>query len=305
MPSCSACGRNVALARAECFYCGAPLDSAPQAGAAEPAAAAGPAPTTRVLVLLDIDGAEPGALAEALAVSRYEAELLARRGGLHLVRAVDPDEADAEAERLRARGAAPWLVPEAEVRTPPLVCFGGERQGAALVLRTAHAPVTLTRGDALLVVRGRVAREYQTAVEVRRIAIARLEEGYRVQVHRRREPVALEIDTLNFELRDALRASVRLEIDAWLEEVTGDAPRDDAFSRLGPVLGPEAPERRGGALAAAGSLAEASRGGGSEKGRVVLDNVAQFRFYSGCLAAVRRRREGLGSFRRPPDAPCE
>jgi hypothetical protein len=293
----------VAVSRAACVYCGAPLDSAPQDAPTEPADPAGPEPTKRVLVLLDLDGAEPSALAEALAVSRYEAGLLARRGGLHLVRATGPDDADAEAERLRARGAVPWLVPEAEVRTPPLVCFGGERQGAALVLRTAHAPVTLVPGDALLVVRGRVAREYQTAAELRRIAIARLEEGYRVQVHRRAELAALEIDALNFELGKALRGSVRLEIDAWLAEVAGDAPRDDGFSRLGPVLGPEAPEKRGGALAAAGSLAEATRSGGGEKGRVVLDNVAQFRFYSGCLAAVRRRTSG--SFPRPSDNPRE
>jgi hypothetical protein len=294
----------VALARPTCFYCGAALEGAPQAAPPESAATlAGAEPTTRVLVLLDLDGAEPDTLAEALGVSSYEAGLLARRGGLHLVRALEPDAAEAEAERLRAQGAAAWLVPEAEVRQPPLVCFAGERQGAALVLRTAHAPVTLERGDALLVVRGRVAREYQATAELRRITIASLEEGYRVQIHRRAETPALEIDALNFELGAAQSGSVRLEIDAWLDAVAGDAPRDDAFSRLGPVLGPEAPEKGGGALAAAGSLAAATRSGGGERGRLVLDNVAQFRFYSGCLAAVRRRT--LGSFSRPPDNPRE
>jgi hypothetical protein len=44
-------------------------------------------------------------------------------------------------------------------------------------------------------------------------------------------------------------------------------------------------------LAAAGTLAAATRGGTGESRSVVLDNLAQFRFYSGCLAAVRRRRE--------------
>jgi len=305
MASCPACGRSVAVARAECLYCGTPLGSAPVAARSEPApsAAAAPVPSQRVLVLLDLERAEPTALAEALAVSHYEATLLARRGGLHLVRALDPADAAAEAERLRARGAEPWLVPEAEVRTPPLLCLAGESQGAQLVLHTTEAPVRLARGDALLVVRGSITREYQTTPQRRRIATARLEEGYRVQVHRRAEPRALEIDALNFELGFALSGSVRLELDAWLDAVAGDVPRDDAFSRLGPVLGPAAPEP-GGALAAAGTLAAATRGGAGER-PVVLDNLAQFRFYSGCLAAVRRRRETPGSFTRPPDIPSE
>jgi hypothetical protein len=291
MASCPACGRNVAVARAECLYCGAPLGSAPAAARSEPApAAAGPAPAQRVLVLLDLEGTEPAALAEALAVSHYEATLLARRGGLHLVRALDPADAATEAEGLRARGAHPWLVPEAEVRTPPLVCLAGERQGTQLVLRTTEAPVTLARGDAFLVVRGSITREYQPTAERRRIDTARLAEGFRVQIHRLAEPRALEIDALNFEVGFAASGSVRLEIEAWLDAVVGDVPRDDAFSHLGPVLGLAAPEP-GGVLAAAGTLAAATRGGTGESRSVVLDNLAQFRFYSGCLAAVRRRRE--------------
>ena len=95
-------------------YCGAPL--AALAGTrVEPVPSAAPQGAQRVLVLVDLAGAEPAALAEALGVSPYEATLLARRGGLHLVRAVAPGDAEAEAERLKARGAEPRLVPEAEV----------------------------------------------------------------------------------------------------------------------------------------------------------------------------------------------
>jgi hypothetical protein len=205
------------------------------------------------------------------------------------VRAAAPEDAAAEAERLRARGAAPWLVPEAEVRTPPLLCLAGERRGSELTLRTTQGPATLARGDAFLVVRGAIAREYQPTVERRRIATARLEEGFRVQVHRRADPRALEIDALNLELGFAASGSARLEIEAWLEAVAGDAARDDGFARLGPVLAPATPEPPG-ALAAAGVLAAATRSGAGETQPVVLDNLAQFRFYSGCLAAVRRRR---------------
>jgi len=292
MPSCPACGRSVALSRATCLYCGAPLGVASGAAGEEPAPAA-PAeqPQQRVLILLDLATTAPATLAEALAVSGYEATLLSRRGGLHLVRSATPEDAAAEAERLRGRGAEPWLVPEAEVRTPPLLCLAGERRGGELWLRTTLGPVTLARGDALLVVRGAITREYQTTAERLRITTARLEEGLRVHVHRRADERALEIDALNFELGFAVSGSVRLELDAWLEAVVGDAPHDLGFRHLGPVLGPSEPEP-GGTLAAAGALAATTRGGAGENRSVVLDNVAQFRFYSGCLAAVARRREG-------------
>jgi hypothetical protein len=285
----------VALARAQCLYCGAPLERrADDAIKLAPPADPTPPTPTRVLVLLDLAGAEPAPLAEALGVSSYEATLLTRRGGLHLLRAAAHAQAEAEAERLRAHGALPWLVPEAEVRSPPLLCLAGERRGSVLLLRTTAGPVTLARGDALLVVSGPIAREYQTPAERRRISTARLEEGYRVQVHRRADRRALEIDALNFELGFAASGSARLEIDAWLEAAAGDAPRDSGFARLGPVLGPSAPEP-GGALAAVGTLAATTRGGAGENRPVVLDNVAQFRFYSGCLAAVCRRRAADGA----------
>jgi hypothetical protein len=282
----------VARTRAACLYCGAPLGAASGAAREEPGPAAPAKPQQRVLVLLDLASTAPATLAEALAASGYEATLLSRRGGLHLVRSATPEDATAEAERLRARGAEPWLVPEAEVRTPPLLCLAGERRGGELWLRTTQGPVALAPGDALLVVRGAITREYQTTAERLRITTARLEEGLRVHVHRRADERALEIDALNFELGFAVSGSVRLEIDAWLEAVVGNAPRDFGFRHLGPVLGPTEPEP-GGALAAAGALAATTRGG--ENRPVVLDNVAQFRFYSGCLAAVARRREALGT----------
>ncbi len=292
MASCPACGRSVAVARVECLYCGAPLA---QGGDASPAPAeAATEPLRRVLVLLDLAAASPETLAEALATSRYEATLLSRRGGLQLVRAASPEDAVAEAERLRARGAEPLLVPEEEVLATPLPCLAGEKRGAELELRTSQGSVTLARGEALLLVRGPITREYQPAQKRRRIASARLEEGFRVHVHRRGEKHPLEIDALNFELGFAASGSSRLAIDAWLEAVAGDARRDDGFARLPPVLGPAAPEP-GGVLAAVGSLAATSRAG--EARPLVLDNLAQFRFYSGCLAAVARRRQRQGSER--------
>jgi len=295
MPSCPACGRSVALSRAACLYCGAPRGAASAATREESApAASAPGPTRRVLVLLDLAAMAPDRLAEALAVSRYEATLLTRRGGLHLVRAARDEDAEAEAERLRALGALPLLVPEAEVRVRPVLCLAGERQPNGLLLRTEQGAVTLVRGEAALVVSGPITREYQPTAERRRIATARLEEGFRVHVHRRDTDRPLEIDALNLELGFATNDSARLEIEAWLDALAGDATRDSGFARLPPVLGPAEPDPKG-ALAAAGSLAVATRGGAGESRPVVLDNVAQFRFYSGCLAAVARRREAAGT----------
>ncbi len=292
MASCPACGRSIALARAVCLYCGAPLGSGQQAPAAADAPlleAAPVLPKDRVLVLLDVAGTAPEILVRALAFSPYEAALIGRRGGLHLVRASASDAALREAERLRSLGAEPLLVPEAEVRARPLLCLAGERQATGLTLRTEQGSVTLAPGEAFLVVSGPITREYLPTSERRRIATARLEEGFRVHVHRRAADRPLEIDALNLELGFAASGSVRLEIQAWLDVVAGDAKRDSGFSRLPPVLGPAEPDPKG-ALSAAGSLAAGARSNTSDEHALVLDNLAQFRFYSGCLAAAERRR---------------
>jgi hypothetical protein len=293
MPSCPACGRSVAVVRPSCLYCGAALAPGSPAARAyavdatpEPAPAASAAPA-RVLVLLELASIDERALAEALGLPFYEAGLLARRGGIHLVRAAIAREAEAERDRLAALGARAFAVPEQEVRAAPVACLGGERRGEAFVLRTASGTLTLGAAELLAVVRGPIAREYQTGEARRRgVAIARPAEGYRFQLHRRDQPRPLEIDTLNFELGFAARGSVRLEVDGWLETVKGRAPVDDGFARLSPALAPAAAET-GGPLAAAGTL----RAGRAEgEARLVLDNLGQFRFYSGCVAALQRRR---------------
>ena len=84
----------------------------------------------RLLVLVDLARNEAATLAGALGISRYEAGLLARRGGLHLVKPAAPEaDAAAEAERSARLGAAPLVVPEAEVRAAPVPCLAGELRG--------------------------------------------------------------------------------------------------------------------------------------------------------------------------------
>ncbi len=139
---------------------------------------------------------------------------------------------------------------------------------------------------------GSITREYQTSFKRRRVDTARLEEGYRVHVHRRSEPRPVEIDAANFEFGAKAPGSARLEIETPGSTTSrAGAPRDDGFRRLPPALGPAEPEAKG-ALSAAGSLGLASRRrqDAGDEGPLILDNVEQFRFYSGWRAAVERRR---------------
>jgi hypothetical protein len=304
MASCPSCRRPVALVRATCLYCGATLapeslgtagpapapPSESTAGEGEPAVVPEEGDRRRVMVL-DLAGTLPEPLARALDLPPYEAGLLAKRGGLHLHRVLESPAAEAEAERLRASGLVVFLVPEAEARVPPLRAVGGERGEGALALRTEEGAVTLRRGAVGLVVRGSITREYQTSSRRRRIDTARLEPGYRVHLHRRHEPRPLEIDAFAFGFGLAVTGSACLELDAWVAEVAPDATVDDGFRRLPPALGPAGKEPKG-VLAAAGSLRLATRGrrAGRDETPVVLDNVEQFRFYSGWRAAVERRR---------------
>lgn len=298
MALCPACRRPVAVARAACLYCGAALMPAdvPAPPAAEPALPApppppGPAPWAgRELLIVDLAGAETGALAEALAVSPYEASLLVRRGGLHLHRACETEAARSEAARLAARGLRVVRVPESEARVRPRRAVGGARLEDRLALRTEEGLVEVRRGDVLLVVRGAIVREYQVSERRRKVSTARLEEGYRVHLHVASGgggdvPRPVECDAASFEFGFSVTGSARLELDAWVDAVAAGAARDDGFRRLPPALAPAAPEPRS-ALSAAGSL----RGGRDGDAPVVLDNSEQFRFYSGWRAAVERRR---------------
>ncbi len=308
MAFCPSCQRPVAAARATCIYCGAPLPAGQQAAAA-PAGRGGRQEATteataakeRTLLVLALGGADPASLAEAVGCSRYEAELLVRRGGFHLHRVLEPTGAEAEAERLRATGVASVLVPEAEARLRPLLAIGGRLALHAITLSTEEGTSTLVRPDLLLVVSGEIARERRPALERRRVSSAGLEQGWRVHLHRLSDPRPLEIDALSFELEASLTGSTRLEIEAWLRELVPEVARDDGFRRLPPALGPAEPEPRG-RLSAVASLRAGSPAAETSAWRVgltgpsraqeeppVFDNAAQFRFYSGWRAAVERR----------------
>ncbi len=301
MPGCPACGRPVALARPTCLYCGAtlPPGAAAVTGSAEPlsaAAAAAPAPP-RVLVVLELSLVRPDALVRA-GLPPYEAALIARRGGLHLYRVLDAAAAGEEAARLERAGVGAVLVPEAEARAVPLRVTAGERRAAQLVLRSEAGVLEVSGRELLLVVSGPIAREYRPRLERQKVEPARLEPGWFAHLHRLADPRPLEIDAANFSPGFAVTGSARLEIEAWLGELAAGVPRDDGFRWLTPALAAAEPEARG-PLAAASSLrtgrsrpAQSRRGAAGDEPPLVLDNLAQFRFYSGWRAAVERRRSG-------------
>ena len=303
MPSCPSCRRPVAVARASCLYCGGPIaadDVAAALSAAQQvlAQAEGPARAEgergRGLVILDLADANPETLAVALDVPRYEAGLLARRGGLYLFRVLEAAAAEAEADRLGSRGMTALVVPEEDARARPVRALAGRRTDEGLSLRTSEeGPLELSARDLILVVTGPIVRARQTSFERRKVDSTRPDEGRRVHLHRATVPRPVEIDPDNFETWFSASGSARLEIDAWIAALDRHVPRDDGFRRLPPALAPAEPEPTGPLAAAAATLRvprRAAAPGTSPDEPVLLDNVAQFRFYSGWRAAVERRR---------------
>ena len=306
MPDCPACRRPMAMARATCVYCGAPLPVEPgeAAGRAAAATASAPPPAEtagRLLVILELGAATEEAVASALGLSVFEAGQRRKRGGLQLHRILEEGRAEEEAAALRAAGLGVVLVPEDEARTPPLHALGGSAEAGSLRLRTPQGDLPLRAEDLRLVVRGPIAREYQPSLQIRSVRTSSLDGGYRIHLHRRADPRPVELDPGNFEFGFTVTGSSLLELLGWIGAVAPAVPVDDEFRRLPPELSLAAPSTFG-VMAAAAGLSRPDRGQpdyrprpllggfGADEPPAVLDNLSQFRFYSGWRAAVERRR---------------
>ena len=249
---------------------------------------AAPEPSPRLLVILRIGDADPGALARALGLAAADAAHRARRGGWQLLRIAEPEAAREQAARLVDAGLVAMLVPEADVRASarPVVALGGEWTGHQLSLRTTEGPARAAATDLLLTVQGPITREYQTSQEVKRARTATLEAGYRFHLHRRGEPRPLELDPGAFDFgAGGAGSSSLLQLTGWMQDLTRGTVVDDVFRRLPPELG-VAEAAAAGPLAAADALG--ARAPGRGEGPLVLDNLRQFRFYSAWRAAVER-----------------
>ncbi len=288
MPLCPACARPVAVARPRCLYCGAALAAEAVAEAEKSAflVREGPPPeeAERVLVVLEHGNSDPDSLGRALGLSLFEASQRAARGGFDLVRTAPPSDAEELAADLRGAGLSAFLVPEREARRAPSPTRGGGFEDGRLRLLTPEGEVILARDDLLLVVKGPIAREYQAPMARVRFRTATLPGGYLVHLHPRRDAPPYELDPDNFEFGVGSRQGSLLELGLGLEAL--GAPTDDGFRKLTPALAPAAAAKGGSRVAATTRALVHSSG----QAALVLDNVAQFRVYSGWRGALERRR---------------
>ena len=292
---CPRCRRPVAVGRRQCLYCGADVsarapaakDKGPQPPrtAMAPSAIPGSALPERVLVVVALEGVDAARLSAAFGISRYEAGQWARRGGYHLHRAAADAEAAAARERLAAQGIAAFTFDEAAVRAAaePEPALGGRFDGQALRVRTPAGPVDIAGADLLLVVKGPITREHPPMDSLRWARTATLEPGFRFHLHRRDAPRPVEIDPAAFDFGHRARESSLLEIAGWITALAAAAPVDDGFRRSAPALALAAP-----AAGAAARPEDALRTSAAPP-LAILDNVAQFRFYSAWRGAVERQ----------------
>jgi hypothetical protein len=198
-----------------------------------------------------------------------------------------PADAAGYRERLAAEGITAFTFDEAAVRAAaePEAGLGGRFEGGVLHVRTAKGAADVGSADLLLVVKGPIAREHMPMERHRWARTATLEPGYRFHLHRRDRPLPVEIDPATFDLgAHRARESSLLEIAGWIAALTEGVPVDDGFRRIAPALSPAAP-----ATGPTARLEDALRTG-TAPGPAVLDNVAQFRFYSAWRGAVERLR---------------
>jgi len=289
MPACPACGRPLPIAGPRCLYCSAvapsPRTAAPTGGV-PPRTPAGP---EKALVVIECAG-EPSRLAAALGLSRFEADQQVRRGGFRLQRIATPEDARAESARLSSGGVAAHVLPGSDVEAAarPLIALGGAREGGSLRLRTSEGAVSLGGGDLLLIVRGPIAREYLSEPSSRRRPRGvGLDHGYRIHLHHRSDLRPLELDPGSFDFGSSEIGSSLVRLSGWVSALRHSASEDDRFRFLAPALAPA--EATPGLVSAAAALRAPRRGVRGDE-RVVLDNVAQFRFYSGWRGVLERGR---------------
>ncbi|MBI3932527.1 MAG: hypothetical protein HY317_03870 [Acidobacteria bacterium] len=284
------------MALPRCVYCGAGLPRSPGPAAEAPAAP----PSDRWLVILDLTSADPEAAARALGLPAFETLQRIRRGGEQLHRVAPRPEAEGEAARLTAAGLRVSTLPEAEAREAarPVTVHGGRLGSDALHVRTSEGEERLEAAEVLLVVRGPVVLERQVDRPKRRTLILQIprnwddhvrDVGERIHLHRRSAVRPCEIDPAAFEFGDAPPVGGSLvQIMAWIAALAPAAPADEGFRLLAPVLSP-AESATGGVVVATRALSSRRK---PPPAGLVLDNLAQFRFYSGWRASLERRRAG-------------
>jgi hypothetical protein len=176
------------------------------------------------------------------------------------------------------------------------LALGGRREPGRLRLRSSGGEVTVGEGELLLIVRGPIAREYLAEPSTRRRPRGvGLDDGYRIHLHLRSDRRPIELDPASFDFGSPEIGSSLVRLSEWVAAVRRGAPEDDRFRYLAPALAPAA--AMPGPVSAVGALRARRPAGRDGSERVVLDNVAQFRFYSAWRGALER------AFGAPPPGP--
>ena len=144
------------------------------------------------------------------------------------------------------------------MRAAPVPCLGRAAGGRPPAAQRAGS-LTLAPDEVFLVVSGPITREHQAPDERRKFLTPGSTKASASSCTAAPPRAPLEIDALNFELGFAASGSVRLELETWLDATPERArARHRIRAAAARCSAPRSPTR-GGALAAAGSLARGAR----------------------------------------------
>ena len=303
---CPACARPIAMARANCVYCGAVLSVEALEEAAQAAQrilhtrslanleaiaqTSGRAQPPRRYVVIDTRAAAETVIADACGVSAWEARQWQAASRYRLVR-VSSEPADGPLESgLRDKGLRVLIVPDDTVtksRNPiPVESIDPVSLPAQCTVREdPEAPPArrpLREGDLALIVSASIKRERVKEQTSRRVpADTRLEDVWLVHVHLKGESRPWEIDPFRTAYEGAGLASAHMRTLELVRRLEAVAPHDDSFKNVVPALSQGADPSSG-----LESFASAPARKSKEPKVVVLDNLAQFREYSAWRGAI-------------------
>jgi hypothetical protein len=293
---CKACSRPVAMARANCLYCGAALDGESIAGAA---LAAQKVLQSKSLLHLEANLQTTDSAPRTYFIADTAAgtvETLAELGGVSLWQARQWQSATryrllrVSAEDADSGGKDPRVVhrvSEKDVaprRTPVAVETVDAAAAWALAIRddpdTKATRRILRPQDVLLIVSAPIKREKADRSAGRKRMDNRLEDNWLVHLHVRGEARPWEIDPLRTAFEGSAQASAHMSTLELVRRFAETVPHEEGFRTFVPALAPgEDPLTDMKNLHSKGKEAKDSK-------IIVLDNVAQFREYSAWRSAL-------------------
>lgn len=313
---CPACSRPIAMARANCVYCGAALSGEAVEGAALAArrvlqskdllnleAAANALvleQPPRRYVIIDTTTASVERLALACSVSVWEARQWQAASRYRLLKiSTEPPDGPWESG-LKEKGLIPLVVPDdtiARSRNPILLeSIDPNASPAQCTVRedpeAAPSRRELREQDLTLIVSASIRRERMKDHASTRVRPdTRLEDAWLIHLHLKGELRPWEVDPLRTSYEGAGLASAFMRTLELVRRLSSIAPHDESFRNVVPALSPGADPLRD-----LEALAPAAKKKGKEPKVVVLDNVAQFREYSAWRGAIQAMQgQGAGT----------